>query len=261
MTERSNAATLTRKSQPSGAKPPVSDVGGSAGAGAARSRAGKRGTATLAEEAYLLIKQRIVTLHYKPGALLNERNISADLGIGRMPVHMAISRIALEDLVDVVPRRGLSVKPLVLEDIKAVFEARLINEPAAAAMAATRATDQDLLALREIVKMSRASKRSDRDELLRIDRAFHNAVATAAHNRVLMQLLNTLHDRSLRQWFISWNYPSGRGGNSADDHKAIVAAIRRRDAPEASRLMREHLEGASEGFQMLFGQLDGFVRA
>lgn len=257
MTQSTSRAAATEKSVSGDVEAPI--LWGAA-PGAAATRTSKRRAATLADQAYALIKHRIVTLHYKPGALLNERNISADLGIGRMPVHMAISRLALEDLIEVVPRHGLRVKPLILDDIRAVFEARMLNEPPAAALAALRATDEDIRSLRDIVKKSRATNRRNRDELLRIDQTFHHAIAAAAHNRVLMQLLHALHDRSLRQWFISWNYPSSHSGDSASDHKAVVDAIQKRDPTGASRAMREHLESASEGFQLLFGQLEGFSR-
>ncbi len=79
----------------------------------------------LRAHAYDSVKQRIIDLTYRPGASLNEAQISADLGIGRTPVHMAIMRLAQEGLIEIVPRRGLIVAPLTIRDIQSLFEARL----------------------------------------------------------------------------------------------------------------------------------------
>ena len=64
-----------------------------------------------AQQAYEAIKLRIISLEYRPGACLTESRIAEDLGLGRMPIHDAITRLALEDMLEVLPRRESSYLP------------------------------------------------------------------------------------------------------------------------------------------------------
>jgi DNA-binding GntR family transcriptional regulator len=215
----------------------------------------RRSDGPLKDQAYTLIKERIIKLAYRPGAFLNEAQISEDLGIGRSPVHMAISRLALEDLVEIAPRKGVIVKPMSIDDFRSIYEARMLNEPAAAGLAAKRATEEDIRDLKALMREARAARKGDSDQLIAIDRAFHGAIADATKNRVLSQLLRTLHDRSLRQTYISWNYTSGLESDTLGEHKAVVDAIAARDSQEAERLMRAHLESSATGFDRMFERI------
>ena len=218
--------------------------------------AGGRRTAppdrALKDQAYGMIKERINTLVYRPGSFLNEQQISEDLGIGRTPVHMAISRLALEDLVEVAPRKGVIVKPLSLDDFRAIYEARLVNEPAAAALAAQRATDEDVRTLRAVVRQGKAIRKGSLEDMIAADRAFHNGIADAAKSRVLSQILRALHDRSLRQMYLSWTYESGTNSDTVAEHKDVVEAIAARDPDRAEKAMRAHMQSSSLGFDRLF---------
>ena len=83
---------------------------------------------SLRDAAYEAIKHRIITCTYRPGEYINEANVSAMLGIGRTPVHQAIDRLMLEGMVDVMPRKGVIVKPVSLDEIMQIVEVRLLNE-------------------------------------------------------------------------------------------------------------------------------------
>ena len=99
-------------------------------------------TASLADRAYALIQHDIITMRLKPGAALNEADLVARTGIGRTPVH-TVHRLVLEGLLSVMPRKGLMVQPLSLDDIVAVIDVRRINEAHCAELAARHATPDD----------------------------------------------------------------------------------------------------------------------
>jgi DNA-binding GntR family transcriptional regulator len=69
--------------------------------------------------------------HLRPKAreYINEAYISNMLGIGRTPVHQAFDRLMLEGMVGVIPRKGVIVKPVSLDEIMQIVEVRLLNEP------------------------------------------------------------------------------------------------------------------------------------
>lgn len=74
--------------------------------------------------AYEQLRARIVDLRLPPGSQLNEAAVAAELGLGRMPVHEAVARLATERFVTVVPRRSTTVSVLQLADVLTMFEAR-----------------------------------------------------------------------------------------------------------------------------------------
>ena len=110
---------------------------------AAHPGAEQGGRQSLRDQAYVRIKRRIIALDYKPGAYINEAMICDDLGIGRTPVHLALERRAVDGLIEVIPRKGLIVAPLSLDEMRQINEVRKLLEPAAASLAARWATDDD----------------------------------------------------------------------------------------------------------------------
>src|SRR5438874_1163895 len=83
---------------------------------------------SLRDAAYEAIKNRIITCKFKPGECINEASVSALLGYGRTPVHQALDRLMLEEMVEVIPRKGVIVKPVIVHDVMQMIEVRLINE-------------------------------------------------------------------------------------------------------------------------------------
>lgn len=197
---------------------------------------------SLRDVAYDLIKHQIITCTFKPGEYLNEAFVSAKLGIGRTPVHQALDRLMLEDMVEVIPRKGVIVKPVSLEDVMQIIEVRLINEPYGVRLAAERADDTEISVMADI--LARAKKWTEVrnvKEMMLLDREFHLALARAAKNAVLADILRKLHERSLRFWFISLTAPDHHEAVQ-DQHDSILQAIRARDADAAEAAMHSHIE-------------------
>src|SRR6516164_373492 len=72
------------------------------------------GSQSLRDEAYEAIKLRIITCAFKPGEYINELQLSSLLKIGRTPVHQALDRLMIEGMIDVIPRKGVIVRPVSL---------------------------------------------------------------------------------------------------------------------------------------------------
>lgn len=200
---------------------------------------------SLRDQAYEIIKRRIITLAYHPGAYINEAMICDDLGIGRTPVHLALERLALEGMVEIMPRKGLIVTPISFDEMQQINEARRLIEPAAAGLAARWASDAELEAMKRIVAAAREVRLHDTERLMELDRLFHSAIADATRNRVLAPMLKALHERSLRNWYISLS-DEGRRENVAAEHEEILGAILTRDAAVAEAAMRSHIDSFKE---------------
>jgi DNA-binding GntR family transcriptional regulator len=197
---------------------------------------------SLAMQAYEAIKLRVITLEYPPGSSLVESRICADLGIGRTPVHEAISRLAIEGMIEILPRKGVVVRPVSLDEALATIEARLINEPMCARLAAQRATADDLLGIEQVLRQAPPLLgRRDIKGLMLLDRQFHGAIARAARNKVLEQVLQQLHEKSLRFWFISLS-DSKHLLQVDKEHRDVLTALQARDPEKAERTGRAHIE-------------------
>lgn len=199
---------------------------------------------SLRDLAYLSIKHLIVRGDLKPGEYINEATLSAQLGIGRTPVHQAMDRLSSDSLVEVIPRKGIVIKPLSLDEIFQTLDVRILNETAAARQAADRAAAVEIDALRRLVELlAQAAKKHDFERMMYLDREFHLIIAHASDNPILAEVLRGLHDRALRSWLISIRVPE-RHGAILDEHMAIVEAINSRDGEAAASAMRYHIESA-----------------
>ena len=92
----------------------------------------------LSDKAYYLIRQRIITLELPPMSPIDEQALMEELQLGRTPIREALQRLAAENLVSIVPRRGMFVADISLTDLQQVFELRMMLEGFCARLAAQR---------------------------------------------------------------------------------------------------------------------------
>jgi DNA-binding GntR family transcriptional regulator len=197
---------------------------------------------SLRDMAYEAIKDRIITCEFKPGECINEASVSALLGLGRTPVHQALDRLMIEEMVEVIPRKGVIVKPVILQDVLQMVDVRLINETQCARLAAERADDSHIEGMAQVLEQARRAI-SDRDihTMMNLDREFHLLLARATKNFELAEVLRKLNERSLRFWFISFTTPDHHH-SFQQQHEAVFEAIRSHNGDEAERAMRAHIE-------------------
>ncbi len=199
--------------------------------------------------AYEKIKDEIIALRFRPGQSLNEVQISDLLEIGRTPVHQALNRLALERLVEVIPRKGYIVKSISLNEIMEMIDVRIVNETYCARLAAARASKRDIADLERILnEADMTAEGADTARQMMFDRDFHNVLSRAAGNQVLADFMRTLHDSSLRFWFISLRDPEHHLEVKAQ-HRAILDAIRRSAPDAASNAVRNHIESFRSNIQ------------
>jgi DNA-binding GntR family transcriptional regulator len=79
---------------------------------------------SLAERAYHLLEEKLVTLALPPGSMVSEGDLIEMTGFGRTPVREAIQRLAQQEFFDIIPRRGLLVTPVTSSNMFHILEAR-----------------------------------------------------------------------------------------------------------------------------------------
>ena len=91
------------------------------------SRQHRHQTDSRSEAAYRILKEKIVTLDFPPAAVLNEAQLMAELNLGRTPIREALQRLAFDNLVIILPRRGTIVADLNMSDIQKICFDKCLN--------------------------------------------------------------------------------------------------------------------------------------
>ncbi|MBX3012901.1 MAG: GntR family transcriptional regulator [Caldilineaceae bacterium] len=198
--------------------------------------------------AYQQLKDKIISLALPPASVIDEHSLASELGIGLTPVRQALRRLAFENFVVILPRRGTLVADLNPHDLYKIFEMRLELETLAARLAAERATPEQLTQLEEIATEALGHRFSNENEmLLALDHQMHTLLAQAAHNEFLAETLEWLYGHVLRLWNVSLHRVTGLQSAMAEHH-AIFVAVRDRDANQAAALMRHHIHHFQQAF-------------
>ncbi|GAB3493123.1 GntR family transcriptional regulator [Nocardiopsis coralliicola] len=216
--------------------------------GADGSAAGAAGSA--AERAYQHAKDAILTRRYAGGDLLSESDIAAAVGVSRTPVRAALLRLESEGLVRLYPKRGALVVPVSQREVRDVVETRRLVEAHTAGRAAAlaeseRAALAERLAERLDAMRTALAGGPDRPAFTAADRDFHTLVIAASGNAILTDLYDRLRDRQLRMMEEGTRTPE-RMSRSADEHAAILDAVRRGDPAAAEAAVHGHLDTAAQ---------------
>jgi DNA-binding GntR family transcriptional regulator len=203
------------------------------------------------------LQREILTLALAPGAALDETQIARRFSISRSPVREALSRLAAQNLVVMLPNRSTVVAPLQLSDFPRYIEALDLSQRICTRLAAERRSTAQLEAMRDAAEaFDRTLVPHDHLEMLAANKAFHMAVAAAAQNRFLAAQYDALLDegrRLMRLYFLHLDdaeYPNPL----AEDHHVMVAAIAARDVDEAERLARVHTAGFRDRLLSFLGR-------
>lgn len=209
----------------------------------ARSRSGT--------DAYDIVRGRIMSGQYPPGAHLTESALSAELDVSRTPVRAALRRLGADGFVTVVPHRGAFVAEWTRSDIDEVYQLRAVLESRAAGLAAQRRRTADVIALErltaDMARIVAERPAGFRDDLLHNNREFHLLVLESARSPRLFAITRALADTSvtLGAWY---RYADEDIQRSLGHHREITRAIAVQNATVAAALMLAHLETAHEAF-------------
>jgi DNA-binding GntR family transcriptional regulator len=174
-----------------------------------------------------------------PGEQLDENVLASRYGGGLAGIREALARLALEGLVVRRARVGTSVAPLDLAGAREAFEARCLIEVQCAGLAALRASDEEIAAIRATLDDGEAAVRdNDQAALAAMDEAFHVAVASASHNRSLAKMVVSLHHQTARYWLYVMREPGDTDGMRAlHEHRALADTIATRDVEKSRAMM------------------------
>lgn len=187
-----------------------------------------------------------------------ERELAINYSVSRTSIREALRLLELSDFVEIRQGDGTFIKNNAQQTVQQqltsvvlktdqttlfeMLELRLILESQCAALAALRATGLDI---EKIARTLEAMKNTDNEEIgIQADLDFHMAIATAANNSVLAQLISSFepHMRSTIEVTRKHRLSSKENfARTLEEHRAIFIAISRGESERAKALMEDHI--------------------
>ena len=195
---------------------------------------------SLGEQAYMTLRQMIVRLDFAPGDVLKEDDLREQLGLGRTPIREALLRLQREHFVTVIPRRGMFVSGIEVEELSLLFETRSVLEPYAARLAALRGTPDQWDLMEETLQKTHDPS-LDAEAQLAFDRRCHEIIWEASGNRFLLDTLDMLYAQSDRLWHLYLSDVSDMA-HAVEEHEAILKGLRSGDADRVADLVEAHVQ-------------------
>ncbi len=204
---------------------------------------------TLNEQVYDVLLRSIVDRHIKPGERLLLEALAAQLRVSRTPVRDALSRLAAEGLIEPHEGRGFRVTVLRAEDLRHIFDLRLMCERYAVAKGMGSLTG-DLLSrmeetAAECARLHGSPEPADRLASYRKDEQFHCLIVGLAGNPRLVAFYRHLNIsvQALRVGPSSLT-PQEAQAFTVAEHAAILSALRERDPERAEAAVEAHITAA-----------------
>jgi DNA-binding GntR family transcriptional regulator len=198
----------------------------------------------LSDQAYSIIRARLINGSIPPGELITEGQIAGELDVSRTPVREALQRLQSERFLVAVPHKGYLVTDLSEAELRKVYDVRAMLESFAAARASVAARRTNIARMEDVLDdMSRALASADDERLVELNTALHLEIAQASQNEYLVDVLTDVGDivQRFRRRAIQDN---ARRWQAHEEHRAIVEAIKSGAASEAAELSQRHIQAA-----------------
>jgi DNA-binding GntR family transcriptional regulator len=210
--------------------------------GPPRNQPGRRSGGSLSERVYQGLKRDIIRGVFQPGEALSEKNLARRYRGSRTPVREAAVRLQQEGLMQIVANRGYFITPITIQSVNEIYDFRAAVEGACAELAAQGKSDSALI--QRIVLLAQTEYRVDDREsythFIEADTEFHVAIAQLTRNPLLIRAVADMRCQMERIMFASVDV-GYYGELPVREHREIVEAIQKHDAPLARKCMCEHI--------------------
>ena len=199
---------------------------------------------SMTQKAYQEIKSMIMLGKLAPGQIVNEAMMQEKLHLGRTPIHEAFLQLSQDQLVTIIPRKGIQICSISVKQIHDIFEARIFLEPA---ILEKYADCLDLnhfsVLLNNFQCLTDGGIPEDKEMAMGsvfLDNELHSAIIRSSKNDYLIEMMNHYLDL-LSLIRMTTTLRSARAVSSNQEHFQIVQAIVKHDISKACLLLKEHL--------------------
>ncbi len=194
-----------------------------------------------ADRAYAALRRLVLDNALPAGTQILEQEAAIKLGMSRTPVREAMLRLARDGMVEIRPRHGMRVLPISADDMEEIYDLLYGLESTAAEIVAERGVTADQLGSLDqaVADMDAALATDNLEGWAAADERFHLLLVELTRNRRLIEAVATYWDQAHRVRVATLRLRP-RPTRSNEDHRALVDAIRRRDAKAARAVHSEH---------------------
>lgn len=212
----------------------------------------------LPKRVHLTLRARLLDGSLSPGTRLDYKQLAIELGVSTTPVREAVTQLASEGFVELIPRLGAVVRSLTRNSALEFYEVREAVETFAAMKAAERISPRHLESLRQHFEIMQqlfgetTAKGSNHlaDEgliaFLDADLAFHKTILFAARNPALARTVEESHIQSRIFYADRGVHDVVRLARACKQHGNILEALEKRDGLAAAEAMRAHIRSSLE---------------
>ena len=204
---------------------------------------------SLSDKAYHMLREAILNGELKPGELLTEEALSAQLGISRTPIRAALQLLTAMRLTECDARGRIVVSSVIDSEVRDVDLVRLRIEPLSAQLAAERGlSDAQADELRGYCRMQeRAAEEQDITTFFDYGYRFHNRLAEFTGNHFLAEMIGRASMTAVR-YLMNSEDPAAFIDQSGEEHEQILQLVIARDAAGAAAAMERHIRSAEPSF-------------
>ncbi len=229
---------------------PASPGVGKAGEVSALDEVGSLQHETLGERVTGELRALLIAGRLAPGEKLSLRRVAEALGVSMMPVREAVSRLAADKALEVLPGRAVRVPVLTLAQFRELTRIRLVVEGFAAEEATKVITDAQIavVAQHEAAFLAAAKDPPDPAAAVGANRDLHFALYEAAGMPSLIEMISRLWLKAGPILNLDMRHEPRRldGGSAVVAHAQLLAALRRRDPAAARQALVEDISAAAE---------------
>ena len=218
--------------------------------------------AQLSKQAYDAVLQQLVTWRLQPGDILVEEDLAQKLGVSRTPAREALKALVAEGFLKVIPRTGYMVLSLTPDDVREIYDMRLLLEGEAAARAAQRIDEeevqdilQELETYLEEIELHSLGDKELRKVTFEQNQRFHLAIARASGSGRLVDAIDKILQDVER--VVSYFEPQGGQAFVARLHLDVLDGIRTGDPERARLAMKQHIGMGQSSYVQLLVSREG----
>ncbi len=189
------------------------------------------------------LRDAILTGKLVPGERLMENQLAEKLGVSRTPVREALRMLELENLVELVPRKGAQVLDMSEKDIVNILEVRSALEGLATALACKKMTQEDLQQMKNLEEdFEKAVAENDVERFVDIDEDFHDMIFAATENDKLVNIFRNLRIQLYRYRMAQAKNNETSMSTIVAHHRSIIRAIENHDGEEGASIAQGHIK-------------------
>jgi DNA-binding GntR family transcriptional regulator len=194
------------------------------------------------EVVYESLRKTIISGIIPVGERIVEKEFAERLNISRTPVREALRMLEMEELVEYIPRVGVVVKKISIEDVIEIYKIRQHLEVLASVTAMENITEDEIKDIEELLNLTeQKNKEGDVEEVIRLFGVFNSKIYEASRMKRLTSMISKLHEylKRFRDISIAENE---RREKALREHREILNAIIKKDKESIERIIKEHLD-------------------